>query len=514
MRRLLSMRKILTVNKNPLIWTYTHHGYLHSIISANDKVSYNELDHVAKISVKDYNRYNWEIQNGQLKYDIDELGNINAYSNRWNLDMNLAFWRKCETVDEIELCIHKQLYSNIRSSITIFLTNDEQTEMTDMYQYDIKIANSISNGVYYSTGKIVESNVEIYPKPTLPLKLKLLKDNRKIYLEYVDKELQSCKILIKEWKNNFRYDRIGFAINLGNSSYYEWIFSNYIQLYSNLEKPMPIEYMANIHKNWHSCTMNYFIDYSYIEKDDLDLYEGSYLKFIERQIDLNRYLEFEINDKIHNPDNNDNEPFWHQDLIYGYDNEKQYLYLLYYKFGKIVDTTMSYSDFLSEKNKISDRKRFVFTLKYNPGIEGYELSKKHLLQLFCEYRDGINISYYEPELEKGYEIGINSLKCYCTKEGIEKLIYDIRISHLLYERAVCNKERIKYLVEKEIVLTEDYRGMVELLDDEIEKLFTVRNLCIRNVFGGRVNIERIEELMNSVLEDEKKFVDKIIISLQ
>lgn len=506
------MNKFLPINETSFMRTYTHHGFFHAVTNSAEKVSHNTNDAVAKVFLKDYCLHKWDIQNGQMNYDIDQEGNINAYANKWNLGMNLAFFRPCQQNDEIEITIYKQLYSNVRNSITLFLTNTNQDDMLDLDQYDIKIGNTSKNGVYDTTENIVETYDYLCRNPVLPLKLRLIKEENRIFVEYSDNELHCGKKLVKELENDCEYGKIGFAINLGNSSYYEWVFSNYIQLYSNLDKPMPIEYMFNIHKNWHSFTSNYFVDYIIITEKDVHKNGDSTIGFIERQIDSGWYVEVLLNDNLHIKGAEERTPFFHQNLIYGYDNEKKELYLLYYNNGKPLAAIMSYQDYLSERNVDPDR--VFYCMKYNPGIEKYDLSKAHLLQVFKEYRDGINISYYEPDLENGYEFGLNCMRKLCTSEGLERVLYDMRISHLLYEHAMCNKERVQYLTAKGIICEEDCSEMINMLDIEMKNFSIIRNVAIKVMVGGKGQISDVDELMQESFDWEQKFTERIIATLE
>lgn len=508
------MVKMLPVNEEPNFRTYTQHGFFHSVISSKDKVNQNIEETVAEVSVKGYSLQKWNVQNSQMKYEIDEQNNLKAYTNQWNLGMDLVFWRDCQQNEEIEIVIYKQLYSNVRSSITLFITDPNQEDMTDLEKYDIKLGNSSRDGIYYSTGKVVETEKNINRSPVKPLKLKLIKEGIKIFIEYYDSELQNKKVQIKELEKDCEACRIGFAINLGNSSYYEWMFSNYIQIYSNAVKPMPIEFMWNIHQNWHSYTTNYFMEYRIVAEKEVQESKYSVIEFIEREIDLNRYVELLVNDNLHYEGRENDEPYYHQDLIYGYDSEKERFYMLCYEAGVPKTETMSYSAFLSQSNFLEDR--IFYIMYYNPGIEKYVLSRSHILQLFKEYRDCINISYYESEFENvdGYKIGMDCLRYFCTPKGMEQLLGDVRISHLFYERSLCNESRIQYMIAKGMLREEECTEILAIIKEQIKNVDIVRRLAIKDLVGAKITIENLEKRMQRILELEVKFTNLFIQVLE
>ena len=504
------MKKTLPINEDSYIRTYTHHGYLFSIASTDDKVCHSENDAVADISVKNYDQWSWETQNDQLKYHIGKEGNITFFTNRWNIGMNMAFWRVCHQFDEIELSINKQLYSNKWSSITLFITDSNTGDMLNLNSYDISLGNFASDGVFYST----ETNIHnrIMPNQQKPLTLKLSKNDKDIYIEYSNKDEYSGKILIKQLENEYTSCRIGFAINLGNSMLYEWTFSNYIQIQYNKDKIMPIDFMFNPHKNWSVYTHNLLLDY--IKKSETEIVNSgiNLLEYTKKQIDKNRYVEIVLNDNIHTNKSDKDGAFFHQNLIYGYDDEQQCLHMLYYNFGRTEAVQMTYSDFLSDRNKMQNRNFYV--IQYNPCYEHYFLLPKRLLQLYKEYRDEENISYYEPQYEIGYIIGLGCIKHFCTPEGLKHLLSDVRISHLLYERSICNRDRIQYLLAKNIIDLDTYNKITQILEEESKILFLTRSNVVKKLVAGYISETQIQDNLNRVLELELQFLDIIISSLE
>lgn len=501
-------KKVLPITTEPYMRLYTHHGYYHAIIGTEDKVNKNESKEVAEICVKDFNEKEWRSQNDQLRYEIDAKGNIKFFSNRWNYEMNMSFWRECQQNDEVEIDIKKQLYSNPWGSITLFITSAEQQNMNDMKEYDIRVGNFSKDGIYSCINK---KNCLIWQRNTsFPLKLRLMVKNGKISMEYNRPNEESKKILIKELDELDKTVRIGFAINMGNNSYNEWVYSNYINIYREKGAEIEFDFLNNAHKNWNLHTTNYFLDYSIDSEQEINRLGFGLLNYIKKQIDLNRYIEIENNERFIFHDAY--QTYFHQQLIYGYDDQKRCLYLLYYNFGKIERYAMSYDDFLSEKNRQENKMVYVF--KYNPGYEKYELSLKHILQVYKEYYAGENITYYEPKFEKIGKFGIACLEELCTEEGAEHLGEDIRISQLLYEHTMCNKDRIAYLSFRNMIPRSAYDMMNQILEDELNAILIIQNLAMRKLLGKKVEINKFYSYMCHVLEYDKKFSILIIDTLE
>ena len=79
------MKKILPINNNPSMRTYTHHGYFHAILSTEEKVVKDDITSIAELSIKDYDTFSWKVKQGKVKYK-QEGNQFIVYGNKWNLD--------------------------------------------------------------------------------------------------------------------------------------------------------------------------------------------------------------------------------------------------------------------------------------------------------------------------------------------------------------------------------------------------------------------------------------------
>lgn len=136
-----------------------------------------------------------------------------------------------------------------------------------------------------------------------------------------------------------------------------------------------------------------------------------------------------------------------------------------------------------------------------------------MLQLFKEYKAGDNFLYYEPQYEEGYVIGLPCYKFFTTNDGLNYVMSDIRISHLLYERAICNLDRIEYFYYLKHISQEDYAYMKELLEEQIQVLVIMRNRIVKSRLGKKVDISIVCDYMLNIYNIEEKFTDKMICSL-
>lgn len=191
------MKKVLPINFDPYVRTYTHHGYHHSVISTHDKVAYKETDDVARLKIKNYSEYVWNSQIEGMRYEIIQKDVLKFYGNKWNINMNAAFWRKCNTFEDIEIIIDTQLYSNVWASIFVFLSSDTKVSMTDFDKaYNLVFGNFSKDGIYYKDQYL--THTILCASPTLPIIIHLKKTETKVILIY--KEINQ-----NEKKNNIKY---------------------------------------------------------------------------------------------------------------------------------------------------------------------------------------------------------------------------------------------------------------------------------------------------------------------
>ena len=504
------MKKLLPINVNPYIHTYTQHGFFHAMTGADDKVCFSVEDSVAEIYVSEYEKYNWQEQTDQLNYTVDSEGRLIFTANKWNVGMNMAFWRECQKQDELSLRIDKQLYSNAWSAITVFITPDTDCNMTDMNEYRIVVGHFEKDGVFFSVKRGKHNRFDCGFKK--PMSLKMIRENNDIFMTFCDEEESFESYKIYHIENEEEKYRIGFAINLGNSAYNEWVYSNYIQLFARPNDIIPVDYIVNVHKDWCVHTSNTLIDYHRIKVKELKKLKVTELDYIKLQIDLDSFVEVELNDNLNFNRTDEKGKFFHQNLIYGYDDDKQCLYTLFYKMGKIAKGIVSYKDFESERNK--GGAKFLYMMHYNPCSEYFTLYPKRLLWLYKDYRNSENISLYESFYLDNFMIGMSCYEYFTIGEGVMRTYLDIRVIFLFFEKAVCDKDRVEYLYARGIISQEAYEKLTELLVGKIKTLGIIKNAVLKNTSGGRLKKDSLSEYLEDALENEKKFVDMMIDVLE
>ena len=164
------MKKILPINLEPCIRTYTHHAFFHAVTSTDNKVNHDLKKEVASIRGNTIDEYRWKMQCDQLEYKMLSNKTINFYGNKWNTNMNAAFWRDCKLSDELEIVIYEQLYSNACANIVIFLASNHDNSMTDSdTSYEFQFGNYSKDGLFYRIKNT--PHINIYSTIKKPIKI-------------------------------------------------------------------------------------------------------------------------------------------------------------------------------------------------------------------------------------------------------------------------------------------------------------------------------------------------------
>lgn len=506
----LKAKKELVINANPRIRSYTYHCFFHAIVSGEDKVSKTP----AKVSVKDFMNYKWEEQADQLSHTKE--GNTITYTaNEWNLAMNHCFYRECQEKDEIEIQIEKQMYANAWGAINVFITNEEQTDMLNDDQYRYRLGNFCKEGVYLRINN--KDIVSLARREETPFTLIIRKDGKQYTSIYKRNEEER---VLNTWVDSSEAGkkRIGFEVKLNNNDFYEWYYAHYIQIYGDLDSnSIRIDYLVNPLKNWYTYESNYFIQYRTINREMIPAFGMNTLEYVKACINAEQYVEMWLNENFMDQIEGEGiTPHIHQNLVYGYDDEKRILKVLRTKLGIPTLVTMRYEDFESDMN-YCDRYKLIVPTSYSPEYSVYEITPKYLVYILKAYYDSTDMSMglEHCALYGSKQWGIQMLRKLMTPKGLEVMLNDIRVSHLLYERATCMKERIEYLTARKIITEEEKKQVDPEINEAIRITSVIRNLVLKQRFvENMAYASRVKERLEELYRLEKNYLPKLIHILE
>lgn len=502
----------LPVNYNPAIRSYAHHGYFNCIETSSEKKA-NVDEAVALLYVNNFGEQNYTIKNSQLQFKR-ELNNLIFYANKWNTEMNSIFFRKINSnMDEVEIKIDYFLYSSPYATIKLFISelSEDYLENYNENLGGLDLGPSLGyfakDGIYTSLQQYQADN--IYNPHNKAAILKIVLRNNSLFGYIESDNYSSSEFLIEKLNEEKSYKTIGFAVCLGNNVYYENLFLNYINLEFYEYGKARLDFIYFPIKNFAVVASDYFIDVTIIDEKEIAELGLTTLDYIKVELSLRRYILMLINDNISCQKNDDNGSYFHADLIYGVDEDNQILLLLYYDHGVIKKGSISFKDFNSKRNQIKNRALSI--LNYNPGYETIRFTKEKIKKKFEEYLyPEENIEYHSRYDFLHSKKGINCIEFLAKKENIQYLIRDIRISHVLYERAVINRDRIEYLFVRKEINEEVYSTLIKLCEEEVTKTCILRNSILKMKMYKQFDEARIESYIKELFVLNKELSLKII----
>lgn len=463
------MKKILDINDHPVLTSYSYYAFPLAIIAANSRVDGN----IAEFSV---------CQSAQ--YEFLTLGNIHQDGERWKVEADNAYlegcnaciYRELKEEDSIELETIAQQYTNAWSAINIFIC-DSKENLPDKDEYFI-----------YRFGRFFYNGINLYKRgrpwidaiPDEDKKTKLSFSYRNGVCEFTitkGKTQQIVRDQLKREKEKPLY--IGIQVKNGDNMFYRWFYQNFIQLSCDLtDHDRRLEFHYGIQKDWDQNSFHYFLNRNSICFGDCKRLGG--IKYIKKCIDRNQYIELKINQRwIEGREEYLTVDHYHQNLIYGYCDSKKVFYLLgYSNRGKIQRQKIRYCDI---RRSIEEGQSSLKVIAYHQDAYFYVFDRDYVRVMLEEYRTGTNSKIHMQHLSPK-DNRIYGLKIYeelAKDEGINLMISDRRIAHVLWEHKKLMIERIEYLVYRKEISRKQGNELVDHFT-QIEKLvYNMKNLLLK-----------------------------------
>jgi len=499
----------LPINMKPKIRTFSYYAFTHAII---DNDFYNG-DVVARIAISQFNRYKWSSICESL--DIKQEGNhLDFYADEFRMNMNACFFRSVEKDDEIQIKIDFQQYSQPWGAINVFLSDLSDEDMMNDDGYLCRMGFFNKKGVYVRTQN-VEHNLR-KRIVSLPVVLRIKKQKQQIFF-FAGTDLPEA-IFEYQLPDDCKDIKIGFQIKLNSNVYYDWLFSNHIQLLSDIhDYDCKLKYFYGTLKDYQYYTNNYFLNYNNVNVRDYKNFGISMSEFIKYNLSKHKYIETfldhyyiegqcEYGDKHH----------YHQFLIYGYDDYAQeFLILGYNTNGIIKKLTISYKGLRECENQNFNQNMLV-VIEYEPDSRTYETNILYIARMIQDYvngnNSGINISHLLTTETRQYGIMIyNEL---LTNKGLWLLTKDRRISFLLYEHKQCMAERVQFLKKKGYLSEEDSRELCEKAQELVTLSALIKNYAIKcMVTNKETEVQKMKEAIQTLRDKDFMFMNDFLESI-
>lgn len=314
-------------------------------------------------------------------------------------------------------------------------------------------------------------------------------------------------------------------LGANGNEYYEWLYSNYIQLNCHKDIKKTGDIFLAFYDN-QALKSPYLIKentkWSTLTKLDINIH-----KYIEQYINMEYYLYFQV-DEFYIPERGayQKKHYLHDILVYGYNSKKEYYVAGYNQEGFYISSKVTYNQFENaynnnfiekDNNEWADN---IYLLKYNQKCHyGFNLSL--VGKLIYDYLNSVN----EFEVYKRYGESLSD-----TVYGIEvfdKVIeyldylqqgiqpfkeygIDNRIFRIIQEHKSIMLDRMKYINENNIYLE-------DLIDKYLE-VCKLSNTCHLLAIKYRVLpkssiIERLKNYIVVIRDKDKEILGELLVRL-
>lgn len=496
----------LPINISPKIKTFSYYGFTHAII---DNDFYNG-DIVAQIDVSRFNEYKWNNICESL-YIKQEGNHFDFYADEFRMNMNACYSRSVEEDDEIEIKIDFQQYSQPWGAINIFLSDLDDKNMMNDDDYLCRMGFFNKKGVYVRTQNI-EQNLR-KSIISLPVVLRIKRERRQVYFFAGLDQLEAIyEYVLPE---NCKNIKIGFQIKLNNNVYFDWLFSNYIQLLSDIEDyDCKLKYFYGTFKEYQYYTDNYFLNYNKINVREYKEMGISMFGITKYNLDKHKYVETFLDyyyiegqkeyGKVHH---------YHQFLIYGYDDDKQLFFILGYNTNGIIKKqVISYQDF-AECEQHNFNRNLLVIIEYEPDSRTFETNISYIAKMIQDYLQGKNsgIGLSNILTSEARQYGIKIYDELLIEKGLWLLTKDRRISFLLCEHKQCMAERLKFLEKKGFLSEEDGRRLGEKVQELVALSALIKNYAIKClVANNNAVVQKMKETIEVLRDKDYSFMTEFL----
>lgn len=319
---------------------------------------------------------------------------------------------------------------------------------------------------------------------------------------------------------------------------YDWIFSNYIQIYtlrilSENTREYAIDFFESLYGDWQyfSHKTNPWIDYFKIPREVVLQRWKSASDFVIEQIDNKKYVYFPL-DMFYVTSHSFST--YHTMLIYGYDEKHEiFLYADNLSNGKYDVSHITFSELnmaafsVEHFNELCGRSDDydITLLSVRPesnsqfdvtAFNPYALNRKKILHDLKAYLLFDDYGKDYREANSGYVFGIScydSVRHYISKKFKAKKTIDLRTVCFLIDHKRLMSKRMEYLFQSQAI-SKDYKSSFDLITNS---LMIVRNMILKENECQSLttkNQQSIENILYSCKCTEERLISEIIQSME
>ncbi|PQP83352.1 hypothetical protein C0Q44_01125 [Paenibacillus sp. PCH8] len=310
------------------------------------------------------------------------------------------------------------------------------------------------------------------------------------------------------------YTSYGTLTSIMNEELWPWIFNNFIQIRYAYDWGIfsfdSHQYLLG------TCPGISF--YNLPQEMVISKWGTSLKDVITEAIDMGYYLYIYADRYyIASTDYYQREHLMHEVLVYGYDLDRNLIYIAdNLEDGKFVQVTCALDELEEGYWTMSDEYSFWTEVRFLKPIENINYGI-YVDQIISGMENYLNSSEtFNLIRDQEYDFGMQAIQRIFTEienSALAGEALDSRVFHLLYEHKLLMELRLTYLMEKAYM--EPDVSFVELSTQLKQDYFKLRNIVLKyNITRDARTLGKISERLQENLTKEKAFITSFILRLQ
>lgn len=428
----------LPINEKPFIRTYPDFMFLDTII--NNSTTNDSCISIISFPEDKISSLYYSLQTAEYEINGNDISIIRK---GYDIDSRKAIWFETESdFEDIVFQIKYQQFTNSWDSVLFFVDEDPTDEKLDFYPKLRLVIGRYCNGMIY----ILTNGEYVYIPDKTDVKFFRIRKEKDIIYFYVSYDNKDWTEVYNEEFRTPEKLKIGSISCLQNNQYFKWLCNNFIMLKFNKNHQSRIDYVDFIERDSSIFTVHPFVKFSYEKTEIIDDVYGGLWNYIVQSVKNGKYIQLILNENyIPGTDAYNEREFYHESLIYGFDDVKKTVFMLIVNGGKPKLLETDYK-FVKESWSGADS----ITFEFKPSINSYELDIVNIYERISAYHSGNNTTEAHKHLTE-CDSGNFGIKIYDellnNKESQELLLQDIRIPFMIHEHKKCMQLRMEYLAE-------------------------------------------------------------------
>jgi len=323
-----------------------------------------------------------------------------------------------------------------------------------------------------------------------------------------------------------------------DEDYLPWFHSNYIQLCGlkdySVTYDVPLDFYMGPRKDFNYYVNNNWLTFLSTDRQLIESTCGDIIKYVVACIDQNHYValhldEFYVKERWAYQISK----FDHENLIFGYDLERQIFNIIGYKGGnhKFEASEISFEQFRKAYDQCDDRgdniwRSQIFLIQKTEKNSGpfkgtYVFDLELVIQTIEEYLESKDTARNFSMFQNNLTHFVFGLEVYpFIKSNLTHYWHDFRPLHVLFEHKSCMVDRIQYLKDNGYLAEEDYQYLHEAYSKMVRTCVLMRNTQIKyiairdQVKDSHLQLHKIVTELDRLAVFEKEVLEYMLDALR